>query len=307
MINIVMEISLHDLYLYDDIRRLLLVNDSITCLDTDNAPMSKRPMKIHKGLDNTLRFRVFNPDRQPTDVCRYQLYGRLFNTDNRELVLEKPCRTSTAKGMVFLDLDEGDLANIAVGAYDLVIVGQQPLVAQQKVGERVTTPFYTDTSNNIVATVLITGQAERVPIPSWIITEDDWTPTRMVDNSTGRLVQQFYSSSLPGNRVQNHINGTHSFSVYTDEEHKCTGFLTVLGTLDLNPSEDPHSTHWFKLQMVPGADALEFVEFFGTEAYSFSANIMFLKFVYTPAIDANYQVTGVYSNPGFLKKIILRS
>jgi len=302
-----MEISLHDLYLYDDIRRLLLVNDQITCLATDNAPMNKRHLKAHKGLDNVLMFRVFTPDRQPANVCQYQIFGRLFNTENRELVLEKPCRTNTAKGMVFLDLNEGDLANIAIGAYDLVIVGQKPLVAQQVVGEKTTTPFYTDTSNNIVATLLVTGQAERVPIPSWIITEDDWTPTRVLDNATGRLVQQFYSSSLPGNRVQNHINGTHSFSVYTDEEHKCSGFLTVLGTLDLNPSEDPHSTHWFNLQMIPGADELEFVNFFGTEAYSFSANVMFLKFLYTPAIDTTYLGNGLQYNPGFLKKIILRS
>jgi hypothetical protein len=306
MINIVMEISLHDLYLYDDIRRLLLVNDQFTCSSTDNAPMNKRPLKLHKGLDNTLRFRVFNPDRQPTNVCQYKIYGRLFNTENREMVLEKLCRTTTAKGMVFLDIDEGDIANIAVGLYDLVIVGQQPLVAQQVVGEKVTTPFYTDTVNNIVATVLITGQAERVPIRSHVVTEDDWTPTSMLDNTTGRVVRQFYSSSIPGNRVQNHINGTHSFSVYTDEENKCTGYLTVLGTLDLNPTEDPHSTHWFKLQMVTGADELEFVQFFGTEAYSFSANVMFLKFLYTPAIEFNTGGAMAY-NQGFLKKIILRS
>jgi hypothetical protein len=303
MINITMEISLHDLYLYDDVRRLLLVNDQITCLATDNAPMNKRPLKIHKGLDNTLRFRVFNPDRQPTNVCQYEIFGRLFNTENRELVLEKPCRTSTAKGMVFLDLDEGDIANIAVGMYDLVIVGQQPLVAQQKVGEKVTTPFYTDTSNNIVATVLITGQAERVPIQSSVVNEDDWTHTRIV-GPKGNLIPQFYSSSFPGNRAQNHINGTHSFSIYTDEEHKCSGFLTLLGTLDLNPVEDPHSTHWFKMQVMPGADSLELINFFGTEAFSFSANVMFFKFLYTPAAST---IPGEQFDTGYLKKIILRS
>jgi hypothetical protein len=58
--------------------------------------------------------------------------------------------------------------------------------------------------------------------------------------------------------------------------------------------------------MVPGADQLEFVQFFGTEAYSFSANIMFLKFLYTPAIEFNTGGAMAY-NQGFLKKIILRS
>lgn len=294
-----MKSTINDLYLYDDIRRLLLCDDQITCLDTDNGPMNRREIKVHKGLDNTLKFRVFDPDRNPVNICNYQLFGRLFNTENRELVLEKPCRTTTAKGMVFLDLNEGDIANIAKGLYDLVIVGQKDFVPGV-IGESTTTPFYSDFVNNIVQTVLITDQAERVPRPSYIIGETDWTMQRVrAENSPSAIIDQFYSSTIPANRVQNHINGTHSFSVYTDQDNKFTGTLEILGTLDQNPQSDPSTDHWFNIEVVTGSQDLEFINFFGTDAFTFNANVMFLKFRYTPSVEVE--------NPGLLKKIIVRS
>lgn len=289
--------SLNDLYLYDDVRRLLLNDDQTTCLDTDNAPMNKRNIKVHKGVDNILKFRVFNPDRQPVNICNYDMMARIFNTENRELVLQRPCRTNTAKGMLFLDLDEGDIANLAEGLYEIVIVGQQQF-APSTVGKyATTTPFYTDFDSNIVATIELTGQAERVPLPTYTI--DEWTMTRLLWQGSGPLVDTYYSSSIPGARVQNHTWSTHSFSIHVNEADKFTGTLEVLGTLDINPYEDPNSGHWFKIQVVTGSDYLEFIDFFGTEAYTFSANIMFLKFVYTPSTEVE--------NPGRINKILVRT
>jgi hypothetical protein len=260
--------------------------------------MNRREIKVHKGMDNTLKFRVFDPDRKPINICTYQLYGRLFNTENRELVLEKPCRTNTAIGMLFLDLNEGDIANLAQGLYELVIVGQKDFVPG-RIGESLTTPVFTDTDSNIVTTVRITGQAERVPRPSFIIEEDDWTEQRTLVNGNTPIISQFYSSTIPAGRVQNHTNSTHSFSVYTDQDNRFTGTLELLGTLDINPQSDPTTDHWFNIQVVTGSEMLEFIEFFGTQAFSFEANVMFFKFRYTPSMEV--------VEPGTLKKIILRS
>lgn len=290
--------SLHDLYLYDDIRRLLMNDGNMICLTKDNAPMNRRQLKVHKGLDNTLKFRIFDPDRNPVNVCNHRLYARIINAENQELMLEKACRTNTGKGMVFLDLNEGDLANFAPGHYDMIMIAQKDFVPGV-IGESTTTAIYTDTDANVVATLHVTQQAERAPRPTYEITDDQWTPTQYLENGSGPMISQFYSSTIPGNRVQNHTNGTHSFSVYTDEDNKYTGTLTILGTLDLNPQEDPNSQSWFKIQTLPGTEDVEFVDFFGTEAFAFSANVMFLKFVFTPSNEVQ--------EPGKIKKLLVRS
>jgi len=261
--------------------------------------MNKRNILIHKGVDNSIKFRVFDPDRTPVNVCTYNLYARIFNVENRELVLEKLCTTSGAKGMVSLDLNEGDITNLAHGLYDLVIVGQRPFIHNQTVGESVTTPFFTDYASNIVASLEITPQAERVPKPTYEITADDWTFTKLLWQGNGPVIDQLYSSAIPGARVQNHTNSTHSFSVMALEDDKFTGTLEVLGTLDVSPEPYPNDHGWFRIQVAPGTDVLEFVDFYGTEAFTFAANIMFIKFRYTPS--------HLVTEPGKIEKILVRS
>lgn len=293
-----MEVTYNKLFLYDDVRRLLMDVDGTLCNITDNAPMNKKTMKVHKGIDNKLSFRVFDPDRKPVNVCKYNIFARIFNIENRELVLEKQCTTNSATGMIFLSLDEGDLANVSVGTYDIVLVGQEDFV-YDVVGEKTTIPFYVDYDRNISTQLIVTGQAERVPVPSIIIDEDNgWTETQVLLDGKGPMVSQFHSEIIPGARVRNHINGVHSFSVYTDEENKFTGTLEVLGTLDLSPKSDPN-VGWFRISVVTGSDVLEFIDFFGTEAFTFTTNVMYLKFRYTPSHEI--------SNPGKIKKIIVRT
>lgn len=290
--------SLNDLYVYDDIRRLLMSDGTMTHVTKDNAPMNRRPILVHKGLDNSIKFRVFDPDRQTVNICNHRVYARLINAENQEQVLEKICTTSTARGMLSLDLNEGDVANLAPGYYDLVMVAQQDFVPG-RLGESTSTPLFTDTSSNVVATVQVTNQAERAPRPSYEFTPDDWTAVQFLEDASRVTTMKYYTGSIPGNRVQNHTNGTHSFSVYTDEENKYTGTLTILGTLDLNPNEDPNSQSWFKIQVIPGAEDVEFIDYFGTDAFAFSANVMFLKFVYTPSTEV--------LEPGIIKKLLVRS
>ena len=296
------ETSLHKLYTYDHIRRLLINDSTIRCFTTDNAPMNKKPIKIHKGLDNHVVFRVFDPDRNPAKVCGFNLFGRIFNTENRELVLEKPCTTNSATGMLFLDLDEGDLADLPQGLYDLVIVKQESLVAGVT-GENVTTALYTDFDSNISATLLLSPQAERVPRESHVIGVDDWSPAQILKNGTGPLVRHFYSSAIPGARVHNHTHSTHSFSVNVadcDGSGPFTGTLEVFGTLDENPDPSPSTHGWFPIDI--GSEAkglLTFQDYYGTDMFFFVANIMWLKFVYTPSHEVQA--------PGVITKVIVRS
>lgn len=291
-----MDVSVNKLYLYDNILRLLLVRDDL-CFCTDNGPMNKRMLKVHKGLDNKLVFRVFDPNRQPVDVCMYSIYARIMSReteDDRELILEKRCYTNSAKGMVFLDLNEGDIANISEGIYNLVIVGQEQFVLNTP-DEVVVTPFYNDFSQNVSFDLEVTGQAQKDPVKSAIILKDDWIQTQTYDPLIG-IVSQYYSSAFKGARVRNHLNGVHSFSIYSSKCNAFSGKLEVLGTLDLTPNPDPNSG-WFNIHVMQNSDHLKFINFYGTDGFTFTTNCMWIKFRVTPNKDCS----------GLPEKILFRS
>ena len=59
---------LYTLYKYEDWHELLYDNGVITCACnlTDNRPMNERVIKLHKGVNNEVKFRVFDSDRKRT-------------------------------------------------------------------------------------------------------------------------------------------------------------------------------------------------------------------------------------------------
>jgi len=305
-----METSLHKLYLYDDVRRLLFVDDKIICLETDNAPMNKHPLKVHKGIDNHLKFRVFDPDRKPVKLF-HEVYARLVSCTSRETVLEKKCRLGTATGMLFLDIDEGDIKDKSPGLYEMIIIRSKEFVVGQP-DEYIFDPFFTDFDGNIVATVEITEQGQQEPMPSIVISQDDWTYSTHLGfsttvycgprpahssspSNTGAPTKFGYSRAIPGGRVRNHINGTHTFSVYAEG---FTGTLEIMGTLEETPNADMESNSWFIINPSSLNDYIKFINFTGTEAFFFKGNFMWLRFRLTP--DEN-----ILEN-GQLKKIIVR-
>lgn len=255
--------------------------------------MNRRPMKLHKGVDNILKFRVFSPDRVPVKICGYELYARLTYIDDRAIVIERKCTLGTATGMVFLEITEGDMADINVGVYELTITGAMPLIAGNREGEIMSTPFFTDFDSNIENTVIVTDQGDKQPFPSHIINESDWTDT--VETPGGIVTSSKYSSAIPGNRVRNHSNGMHTYSLWAEA---LTGTLELYGTLEESPNAGLERG-WFRIYPDSMSEEITFTNFTGTEAFSFQANYMWLKFKFTPSTDVE--------DPGHLKKILVRS
>lgn len=287
-----MEISTQQLYLYKDVRRLLLKRDRFTNDVMDNAPMNKRPMKLHKGVDNSLQFRVFNPDRTPANICNTSVYARIIDLDTHELILERQLQNGTAKGFMSLEVLESDLTDVHVGLYKLVLVKSENLSAGVE-GEYVNSPFFTDYSNNIDMTVEVTDQANRAPRPSIIVSPDNWTENRYFNTTINSRDSRFFTEAIPTPRTRNMIGNLHSFSVYADNY---TGKLKVFGTLDQTPNPDIERG-WFNIKAYDDADYIDFIEYTGTRFFSFEGNYMWLKFVYYP--DSQ--------NAGSIEKLIVRS
>jgi len=198
-----MDISINKLYLYDHVWQLLALDDNM-CLCKDNGPMSNNTnLKCHKGLDNKLIFRVLNPDRTPVDIsCNQQVYARIMDTTNRTIVLEQLCRLGPAKGIITLELDGGDICDVAPGLYEIVLIRTQEFVDNIP-GAYVEKPLYSDLNDNVAMHIEITEQAFKAPIQSVTLYPTDWTPDIIVP-TFGPPQPCFYSPRIAAARILNH-------------------------------------------------------------------------------------------------------
>lgn len=289
-----MDVTFHKLYLYDHVRQLLAVDDTF-CPLKDNGPMHKNPILAHKGVDNKIIFRALNPDRTPSTIpCGQQVYARIINPNNNTIVLEKLCTLGPAKGIINLMLDSGDIVDVAPGAYNMVIIRTEEFVSNIP-GYYVEKPMYSDMNDNISMEIVITEQALKAPMPSITITEKDWTSDWTATTMTfGRPC--FYSSRIPGGRVMNHKESVQSFSTYTEN---FTGTLELWGTLEETPDAYLNVGRWFKIYPSTMSEDIEYVGYTGTQAWTFQANCMWMKFRLLPS-------TAVFDH-GRMAKIIIRN
>ena len=244
-----------------------------SCEVTNNSPLNRRVIKLHKGVDNQIDFRILNPDRKLVSVDHLAIRARLISTENKERVLERFANLNPgAKGKARLTIFEGDLVNLAPGFYTLVVTGQETLVPGESTSDNVNTPFFTDNAGDIVATVEIVDGADVTPLDSVTILPANWTITNEVGSA-----QTFTSSAIAGARVQNHLNAVHSFSAATTA---FTGTLELRGSLDLQPPAD--ITNYFPIDITSGTQLITFDNFTGITAHTFEANFMWVKFIYRP-------------------------
>lgn len=289
-----MDITFHKMYLYDHVRQLLAVGDTF-CSCKDNGPMSKNVLKAHKGLDNRLIFRVLGPDRVPVDVaCNQQVYARIIDPTNRTVAIEKLCTLGPAKGIITLELNSGDITDIHAGLYEMVLIRTEDFVVNIP-GYYIEKPLYSDFDDNVAMEIQITEQALKSPIPSVTYLPGDWTPDLVVSPMAPPR-PCFYTGRIPGGRVLNHKESVQSFSTYTEN---FTGMLEIFGTLEETPDAYVNDFRWFKIFPSTLSQDIVYTAYTGTQAWTFSANFMWLKFRYTPSLAV--------LDPGIMSKLIVRT
>lgn len=289
-----MDVNFHKVYMYDHVRQLTVIGDTF-CNCKDNGPMTKNPIRVHKGIDNRVIFRALGPDRVPYNVgCGEQVYARIIDAENRKVVLEKLCRIGPAKGIITLELDSGDIVDIHAGLYTMVLIRTEDFVSNIP-GYYIEKPLYSDINDNVAMEIEITEQALKEPLPSFVFEPRDWTPD-IIMPTFGPPAPCFYTGRIPGARVLNHKESVHSFSTYTEN---FTGILEIWGTLEETPDAYLSSARWCKIYPSSMSQDIEFIGYTGTQAWTFSANFMWLKFRYFPSTSV--------IDPGLMKKLIVRT
>lgn len=289
------DITFNKVYLYDHVRQLLVVND-VFCPLKDTGPMNKNTILAHRGIDNKIIFRALGPDRVPADVsCNQQVYARIINTDNNTIILEKLCRLGPAKGLITLELNSGDIANVAPAVYNMVLIRTEDFV-ENVPGYYVEKPLYSDMNDNISMQIEITNQAFKAPQPGVTLYPKDWTPDILTSINAGPPKPCFYTGRIPGGRVLNDKDSIQSFSTYTEN---FTGVLEIWGTLEETPDPYLDDRRWFKIYPSTMSTDIVYTRYTGTQAWTFQANILFLKFRYFPSQEV--------LDPGILQKLIVRA
>ncbi len=280
------------LFSYENRLDLLYCDNQIrSCVVTSNSPLNNKIIRIHKGVDNSIRFCVLNPDRRPVSVDHLSIRCRFVSTENNERVLDLTAQITSTKGDVKLNISEGSLVPVAAGFYHLIVTGEEALLPGVVGGESFATPFYVDNAGDIIATVEIVASADTTPNPSVEILTDDWRIANEVGAPT-----TFYSSAIAGARVKNHINAVHTFSVATTA---FTGTLQLKGSLDLQPSSEIRN--YFPIDITSGTDIITFTNFTGITSHTFEANFLWMIFVYVP--DTSLPDP---PGPGVIDKVLLR-
>lgn len=263
----------YSLYKYDTSIDLLYINKTVTsCYNLDNRPMNEKVIKLHKGVDNVVRFKVFDSDKKLVSVDDLRVQATFIDLDTRERVLRKECDILNKKGILELTIYEDDLVNMAPSYYTLSITGQNYDVPEQDLPVA-STPFYTDAASNIELTVEVLDGADKTPVPTVEIAPTDWI-RQLVGNQPET---EFICGPFPANRLKNYQSGTHTLALYCENY---TGTFEAFGTLELVPPTDINL--YFPLNLTHLLQVIEYTEFTGIDPFSFNANIMWIMFRYKP-------------------------
>lgn len=274
---------------------------SCECNTTDSRPMIERKVKIHKGVDNQIKFQVLDSDRRKIPVNQMNVVATLVDTHTEERVMKKPCRVlELAKGQLVLSLFEGDLHDIAPGNYELVITGQQNFIPGIP-GDQASTPFYSDTAANIRLFAEVIDSVDKTPPQSIEQTEfvQDYLT---IENAP---VPAFFTSSFPGHRTKNLKNMIHTIAVTPVIDELGAGYkglLRITGSLDHVPPQG-YGT-WFSIapedyrdhkkppinpEVVTPSDVYEDIYFENlteTVYFTFNTNSLWIKCAFMPELNS---------------------
>lgn len=217
-------------------------------LVVEYSPVYQRTIRITKGVDNIVQFRMLNADQKPIVITGTPVFVA-FN-DNLEKVMEIPCdvmddgSSTNARGMFSVTITDNNLLSIPQQylKYNIYIIDNN--------GRKNVTYTNTDFTSNGV--MFVDGMSYPEPVPSIEIT------------SYFKIAGSWYAGSddIDSTTIKPEIansNGTHTVVVYPNGY---TGNVTIQGTLDGSTG-----LNWFDIQTLDIVDEPVYTNFTGTYTF----------------------------------------
>jgi hypothetical protein len=91
-------------------RTTVVVNDS--GFTTEYRPVYTRNLKVYRGIDNKLEFKLLNADQKPISLTSKTVKLVAFDEDRNQILSETGSNHATIKGLATITISENDLLNV---------------------------------------------------------------------------------------------------------------------------------------------------------------------------------------------------
>ena len=187
-----------------------------------NMPMYDTTHKMHKGIDNTLRFKLRDTDRKSVDLTGKTIIWKMYDRESRENVLFRYLTvTNATKGMATVSIPTADTVLLPEGFYQFAMYTVENGVEQI---------IYTDVNDNAHGVIEVLDDV----YPEFSNSQE--TSTFFDDGS------KFISTIFDGAGDTIKSKSLHTFAVYYTG---FTGVLKIEGDLSVQPSTA--DSDWFDL------------------------------------------------------------
>ena len=252
----------------------------IACVDGDNTstmtsylgnmPMYDGTHKLHKGIDNTLRFKIKDTDRKPIDLTNKTIIWKMYYRESRENVLFKYLTvTNASKGMASLTIQTSDTIMLPQGFYQFAMYTVENGVEQI---------IYTDTYDNAKGTIEVIDDVY-----------PEFEPSQVCENFFNDGTY-FISTAFNGSGETSKSKSVHTIAMYFDN---FSGTVEIQGDLSEQPSSS--QSDWFLISPELFSNPTITVNNeTGVQAFVLKSNVNWIRVRYT-------------ATSGSIKKVLLRN
>lgn len=230
-----------------------LINDRITVLTSEIGhvveyrPVYSRTLKVYRGIDNKLQFRLLNADQKPVTITGVPIFVAF--DENQNQVLEKAC-TVTDDGST---KETRGMFDVLISEDDLLTIKQQYLNYNIYINEDLRSRTLTYANRNFDSSGIIYIDGKSFPGPKSSFEITSFYP----------INNKWYAGNLGENSIYlypdlNNSNFLHTVAVYAKQYQ---GSVKIYGTLD---STITGSNNWA---------LLEELIFTGTETEPVTVNV----------------------------------
>ena len=137
-----------------------------------NRKVYQRNLKVYRGVDNRIEFRVKTSDQKAVNITNRTLVFRLISRETQELLIKKDCVTLDADiGRIYVDLSKHELLDIEPALYQYAL----SVEVRNSQGDYYTVtesrPVYVDSQYGVNATIEILGGIDGEVQPSQTVKE----------------------------------------------------------------------------------------------------------------------------------------
>ena len=201
-----------------------------------NRTVYQRNLKLYRGSDNRLEFKIKNSDHKPRNILGRSFVFTITSQETNRQILQKDCMVDDISlGKINVVFTRDDLYSVEPGMYKYSLVAERRSYqdfSSYTVIDRM--PVYTDTQYGSHATLEIHGDLAGDAIPSFEITEFS---RKITYNATNQR-EHFISSAIPAFQSTN--SSLHTLQFFCSE---FTGRVTIQGSLENGSSP----RNWFNI------------------------------------------------------------